>query len=57
MSEQRRRKKNSIKNRVTFSNVEEIQYASGSIGIDASQDSAGIELSADLNNHSEDNYL
>ena len=59
MNEQKRRgKRNSVKNRVTFSNVEEIQYASGSIG-NNSQDSgvAAIELSADIQNHSEDNFI
>ena len=57
MTEQRRRKRNVIKNRVTFANVEEIQYASGSIGNDASRDSAVIEISTELANHSEDNFI
>lgn len=56
MKEHGRRKRNSIKNRVTFSNVEEIQNASGSIG-NNSQDSGAIELSADIANHSEDNFI
>ena len=56
MKEHGRRKRNSIKNRVTFSNVEEIQYASGSIG-NNSQDSGPIELSADIANNSEDNFI
>lgn len=55
MKEHGRRKRNSVKNRVTFSNVEEIQYAGGSIG-NNSQDSGAIELSADIN-QSEDNSI
>ena len=56
MKEQRSRKRNSIKNRVTFSNVEEIQAASGSVGTH-SQESEAIELSADIAIHSEDNFI
>lgn len=56
MTEQRKRKRNSVKNRVTFSNVEEVQYASGSIG-NNSADSNAIELSAGLGSHSDENSI